>query len=28
VAGGIGYELVTRIGQRLEKRYVDSHEHI
>lgn len=28
VAGGIGYELVTRIGQRLEKRYVDSHEPI
>lgn len=27
-AGGIGYELVTRIGARLEKRYVDSHEHI
>lgn len=26
-AGGIGYELVTRIGARLEKRYVDSHEH-
>lgn len=27
-AGGIGYELVTRIGARLEKRYVDSNEHI
>jgi len=26
--GGIGYELVTRIGSRLEKRYVDSHEHL